>query len=135
MSDKKIIEITPEEAAGTQQLTDLLNEKAKEKFNLEKLKGLNLLKKSKFYYSTNGELREHISTYNGYAILLKQENLKEEINDKEDTIFPSIVTIEDLRKMKKVNGNKVRKIQPKSLHEWEKMALVQGVIHNIDKGI
>jgi len=128
-------EVSFEDAKATQQLKDILDKKAKEKLQLESLKDLMILKKSKFYYGTNKNLREHIATYKGYAILIKQEQIKEELNEKENKMFPSLVKIEDLRKMKKVNGNIVRKLQPNSIHEYEKMALVQGVIFEIDKGL
>jgi hypothetical protein len=128
-------ELSLEDAAKTQQLRDLLEQKAKEKMQLENLKGLIIYKKSKFYYGNNGELRECIAVYNGYAIMIKQEKIKEDLNDKEVTMFPSIVTLTDLKKMKKVNGNIIRKKQPNSIQEFEKMALIHGVVAEIDKGI
>jgi len=135
MSEKDNIpmEMTLEDGNKAKQLRDLLEQKAKEKLKLEALPGLHLLKKSKFYYGNNGELREHIATYNGYAIMIKQEKIKEDLNDKEVTMFPSIVTLTDLKKMKKVNGNIIRKKQPNSIHEFEKMALLIKVIEEIDK--
>ena len=136
LEDKKVpMEISLEDGNAVEQLKDLLEKKAKEKLKLASIKGLAILPKSKFYYGTNRELREHIATYKGYAILLKQENLKEEINLKENRMFPSLVTLVDLKKMKKVNGNIIRKLQPDSVHEYEKMALVQGVMTEIDKGL
>jgi len=139
MSEKDINQETPQEvsfddAKQTKQLRELLTQKAKEKLKLEGLSGLNILKKSKFYYGNNGALREHIATYNGFAIMIKQEKIKEDLNDKEVNMFPSLVTLEDLRKMKKVNGNIIRKLNPNSIHEWEKMALIQGVVVQIDNG-
>lgn len=128
-------EVSFNDAAQEEQLRDLLDKKAKEKLDLENTPDLHLLKKSKFYYSANGELREQLANYKGYAIMIRQEKIKEEINDKETRMFPALVTLEDLRKMKKVNGNIVRKLQPNSLHEFEKMALVIKVITEIDKGI
>ena len=137
MSEKDNIpmEMTLEDGNKAKQLRDLLEQKAKEKLKLEALPGLHLLKKSKFYYGNNGELREHIATYNSYAIMIKQEKIKEDLNDKEVTMFPSIVTLTDLKKMKKVNGNIIRKKQPNSIQEFEKMALIHGVVTEIDKGI
>jgi len=133
--DNKPMEMTLEDGNKAKQLRDLLEQKAKEKLKLDSLPGLHLLKKSKFYYGSNGELREHIATYNGYAIMIKQEKIKEDLNDKEVKMFPSLVTLEDLRKMKKVNGNIIRKLNPDSIHEFEKMALIQGVVFQIDDGI
>ena len=129
------MEMSLEDGKVAEQLKDILDKKAKDKLKLQENKNLHILAKSKFYYGNNGELREHIATYKGYAILLKQENLKEEINTKENKMFPSLVTLEDLKKLKKVNGNIIRKLQPNSLHEYEKMALIQGVIFEIDKGV
>lgn len=129
------MEMSLEDGKAAEQLKDILDKKAKDKLKLQENKNLHILAKSKFYYGNNGELREHIATYKGYAILLKQENLKEEINTKENKMFPSLVTLEDLKKLKKVNGNIIRKLQPNSLHEYEKMALIQGVIFEIDKGV
>ena len=135
-TDKQMpIEMSLEDGNSTEQLRDLLNRKAKEKLQLESLKNLNILKKSRFYYGINGELREHIATYKGYAILIKQEQIKEELDSKNNTMFPTLLTLEDLRKLKKVNGNIIRKLQPNSIHEYEKMALIQGVIFKIDEGI
>jgi len=129
------MEMSLEDGKAAEQLKNILDKKAKDKVKLQENKNLHVLAKSKFYYGTNGELREHIATYKGYAILLKQENLKEEINAKENKMFPSLVTLEDLKKLKKVNGNIIRKLQPDSLHEYEKMALIQGIIFEIDKGV
>ena len=128
-------EVSLEDGKSAQQLRDILDKKAKEKLKLQENKDLHILKKSRFYYNVNAELREHIATYKGYAILLKQENLKEEINTKENKVFPSLVTLEDLKKLKRVNGNVIRKLQPNSLHEYEKMALIQGVMFEVDKGV
>ena len=129
------MEMSLEDGNSAEQLRDILEQKAKEKMQMENLPGLNILKKSKFYYGNNGELREMIAAYNGYAIMIKQEKIKEDLNDKEVNMFPSLVTLEDLRKMKKVNGNIIRKMNPDSIHDFEKMALIQGVVIRIDEGI
>ncbi len=128
-------EVSFDDAASAEQLRELLARKAHEKIQIANTEGLIVLKKSKFYYATNGNLREHIATYKDFAILIKQENIKEEINDKENRMFPSLVSLEDLRKMKRVNGNVVRRIQPDSLHEFEKMALIQAVVSRIEEGV
>ena len=128
-------EVSIEDAEKHEDLKAVLNKKAEEKLILENKEGLRLLKKSKFYYGNNGELREHFASYKGYAIMIKQERIKEELNDKEVTMFPSLVTLKDLKKMKKVNGNIVRKLQPDSIHEFEKMSLTQAVIQKIDLGL
>lgn len=128
-------EVSIEDAEKHEDLKAVLNKKAEEKLILENKEGLRLLKKSKFYYGNNGELREHFASYKGYAIMIKQERIKEELNDKEVTMFPSLVTLKDLKKMKKVNGNIVRKLQPDSIHEFEKMSLTQAVIQKIDLGV
>jgi hypothetical protein len=135
INENKPEEVSFDDAKQVQQLKDLLSKKAKEKLQIQNLPGLNILKKSKFYFGNNKELREHIASYNGYAIMIKQERIKEDINDKEVQMFPSLVTLEDLRKMKKVNGNIIRKMNPNSIHEWEKMALIQGVVIQIDNGL
>ena len=133
--DKEIEEFSIEEAEQKEKLRELLKRKAEDKLNLENKEGLRLLKKSKFYYGNNGELREHFATYKGYAIMIKQEKIKEDLNEKEITMFPTLVTLDDLRKMKRVNGNIVRKLQPETIHEYEKMTLTQGIITKIDEGI
>jgi len=132
-TDKKPMEMSLEDASSAEQLTDIMNKKAKEKLELQGIPGLYILKKSKFYYGNNNNLREQIANYKGYAILIKQELIKEEINDKENKLFPSLVTLPDLKLMKKVNGNIIRKINPNSLHEFEKMTLIQAIIPEIDK--
>jgi len=124
-----------EDGNSAEQLRNILEQKAKEKMQMENLPGLNILKKSKFYYGNNGELREHIASYNGFAIMIKQEKIKEDLNDKEVSMFPSLVALKDLKKMKKVNGNIIRKLNPNSIHDFEKMALLVKVIEEIDKGI
>jgi hypothetical protein len=128
-------EVSFEDAKATQQLKDILETKAKEKVKLENFSGLNILSKSKFYYSTTGELREHIATYKGYAILLREDNMIEDIDGEVSNAYPIIVTLSDLKKLKKINGNVVRKLQPKTIHEYEKMAVIQGVVTKIDEGI
>ena len=115
-------------------LRDIIDKKAKEKLKLKSTNGLFLLKRSRFYM--NGEnLREHIATYKDYAIMLKQEQLKTEYNDKEHIGHLSLVHVSVLKELKKVNGNVIRQIQPKSLHEYEKMALIQSTIVKIDEGL
>ena len=134
--DSKIpMEMSLEDGNSAEQLRNILEQKAKEKMQMENLPGLNILKKSKFCYGNNGELREHIASYNGFAIMIKQEKIKEDLNDKEVSMFPSLVALKDLKKMKKVNGNVIRKLNPNSIHDFEKMALIQGVVIEIDKGI
>ena len=134
-NDKKPMEVSLEEGNASQQLKDLLDAKAKEKLKLQNMKDLHILKKSRFYKNSDGNLREHIASYKGYAILLKQEKIKEELNNKEMTMFPSLIKLNELKNMKRVNGNIVRKINPESIHEYEKMALIQGTITEIDKGL
>ena len=129
------MEMSLEDGNSAEQLRDILNKKAQEKTALNNIEGLNILKKSKFYYGNNGELREHIATYKGYAIMIKQEKIKEEVNQKENNMFPTLVKLTELKSMKRVNGNVIRKLNPNSIHEFEKMALVQGVVVQIDKGI
>ena len=128
-------EVSFEDAEQEQQLKDLLAAKAEDKMKLDAITGLRVLKKSKFYYGSNGELREAIASYGGYAIMIKQEKIKEDLNDEEVTMFPTLVTLAELKNMKKVNGNIVRKLQPNSIHEYEKMALIHGVVIQIDNGI
>jgi hypothetical protein len=132
-NEKIPMELSLEDGEAALQLKELLEQKAKDKINLNKNPNLNMLKRSKFYYSPNNEFREHIANYKGYAILIKQENIKEELDSKTMKMFPSLVTLTDLRKMKKVNGNIVRKSNPKTVHEFEKIALVQEVMKEIDK--
>ena len=132
-------EVSFEDAKQQKQLEKILEEKAKQKTKLDQIIGLNVLRRSKFYYGKNNELREHIATYKSqknetYAILLNSNKImKEEINPDEAKVFPILVKLEDLKKMKKVNGNVVRKLQPKTLHKWDQMALVQGTIVEIEK--
>ena len=126
------MEMSLEEGKNVKQLQDILREKAAEKANLQSNNSLQLLKKSKFYYSADGTIREHIATYGGYAVLLNSDKLKEELNTKENTMFPTLVKADELHGLKKVNGNIVRKLQPNSLHEFEIMILIQGVIKEID---
>jgi sRNA-binding regulator protein Hfq len=130
-------EVSFEEAANsnTKDLKELLNEKAKTKVNMENIPGLTILKKSKFYM--NGDkLREHVATYKNYAIMLKQEQLKEDDGkSKMMEVFPALIDTNLLSVMKRVNGNVIRKMQPKTLHQYEIMALVNQVVVNIDKGL
>jgi hypothetical protein len=99
---------------------------------LQKLKipNLQVLKKSKFY-SLDDKLREHIGTYRGYAIMLKQESLREE-HGKEVHLNPSLIQANMLGNLKKVNGNTIRKMQPKTLHESEKLSLFLKIQAEID---
>jgi len=128
------MEMSLEDGNSAEQLKEILAEKARRDLATQNLKGLHVLKKSRFYY--NGDkLREHIGTYMGKAILIKQEHIKEELNSKENKMFPSLVDLKDLKLMRKVNGNVVRKLQPKSVHEYEKMALIQAVVTEMDKGV
>lgn len=133
--EPKLEEVSMEMGNQSEKLTELLAKKAHEKLQLTKIEALHVLKKSKFYYTQDKKVREHLANYKGYAILIKQEHIKEDINDKEMRMFPALVTLPDLRKMKKINGNIVRKLQPQSLHEFQKLALIQGVISEIDKGV
>jgi len=132
-------EVSFEEAKQAKKLEKILEEKAKEKTKLDNILGLNVLKRSKFYYGKNNELREHIATYRSeknenYAILLNSSKImKEDISSDEAKVFPVLIKLEDLKKMKKVNGNIVRKLQPKTLHKWDQMALIQGTIAEIEK--
>ena len=135
MNNKTPSEVSLDEVKSYPNLGDMLDEKAKEIQELSKNTGLYLLKKSKFYM--NGEnLREHIANYKGYAIMLKQENLKEEIegNTKEHKVNPAIIDLNMLSLMKPVNGNIVRKLNPNSLHFHEKMSVVIATVKEIDKG-
>jgi hypothetical protein len=129
------MEVSLEDAAQEKQLADLLKMKAEEKMKLTATNGLRVLSKSKFYYGTNGDLREHIATYKGYAIMIKQEKISEDLNEKEVTMFPTLITLPELKMLKKVNGNVVRKLQPKSIHEYEKLTLIHGVVIKIDEGL
>jgi len=136
----KEIGVTPtgvsfSDASQEKQLADLLKMKAEEKLKLSKTVGLRVLSKSKFYYSSTGDLREHIASYKGYAIMIKQEKISEDYNEKEVLMFPSLISLIDLKKLKKVNGNIVRKLQPKTIHEYEKIALIYGVLTKIDEGL
>jgi hypothetical protein len=85
----------------------------------------------------NGDkLREHVATYKNYAIMLKQEQLKEDDGkSKMMEVFPALIDTNLLSVMKRVNGNVIRKMQPKTLHQYEIMALVNQVVVNIDKGL
>jgi hypothetical protein len=123
-------------AQGVPDLKELLDKKAQEKLNMDAVPGLHVLKKSVFYMNGD-ELREHVATYKDYAIMLKQEHLKENIQDnlKEITVFPALIQKDLLHTMKRVNGNVIRKMKPKTLHKYEIMALVQQTIGKIDKGI
>jgi len=128
----KPFEMSLEDGKSEKQLADLLAAKAKDKLQLESMKDMHLLKKTKFYYNAKGELREHIATYKGFAIMLKQEQIKELENDKETRMFPTLIKIMEVKHMKKVNGNIVRKLQPDSIHEYEKLSLMMKVIIEID---
>jgi len=130
------MEMTLEDGKAQQQLNDLLMQKAKEKQDLENMNGFVLIKKTKFYRTVSGELAEHIASYKGYAILIKQD-IKEKIEDTDEAILmkPTLVLLTELKNLKRVNGNIVRKINPTSLHEFEKLSLVQGVIVAVDKGL
>ena len=122
-------EVSFEEAKdlGIRDLTDVLNEEAA----INKISNLYLLKESRFYM--NGDnLREHIATYKNYAILLKQEILKQDSGNKMVTLFPSLVHLSDLKKIKKVNRNKVRKMNPQTLLLKEKLSLMYETIKHID---
>jgi len=125
-------EVSIEDAEASKKLKDILDKKAKEKLTLIANVDLNVLKKSKFFYSNDGSFREHIATYKGYAILIKSDLIKEEINTEETKMFPSLIKLEDLKKLKRVNGNVVRKKQPDSIHEYEKIALLIKVVPEID---
>jgi hypothetical protein len=127
------MELSLEDGSAEKRLTDILNAKAKEKLKIQSMNNMHLLKKSKFYYNSNGDLREHIATYNGYAILIKQEKIKEDENDKEVMMFPSLIKISELKNLKRVNGNIIRKLQPDSIHEYEKLALIVKTTEEIDK--
>jgi hypothetical protein len=123
-------------AQGVPDLKELLDKKTQEKLNIDSIPGLHVLKKSTFYMNRD-KLREHVATYKDYAIMLKQEQLKEDIenNLKEITVFPALVQKDLLHAMKRVNGNIIRKMKPKTLHKYEIMALIQRTIAQIDKGI
>ena len=116
-----------------------IQEKIKEledvKKTLFKTPGLFFLKKSKFYYNYQGNLREHIATYKDWAILLKQEKIDiEELEDKNIKLYPALIKVKELHFLKKVNGNNIRKIKPKTLGRVQKIALVQGVVDKINSG-
>lgn len=132
--DPKEVSFEEAKAEGVPDLKELLDKKAQEKLNIENIPGLHVLKKSKFYM--NGDLlREHIATYKGKAIMLKQEQLKEAAEDmREIQVFPAIVEEDLLTVMKKVNGNVVRQINPATLHKYEKMAIVNQIVSKIDAG-
>lgn len=119
---------------NTIELSDLIEENSKIEETLNNNTNLSLLKKSKFYLN-GSNLREHIATYKGYAILLKQEQLSKFLDskEKEDIIETSLVTLNTLKQMKKVNGNIIRKMQPKAIGQYDKMALLYKTIIEIDK--
>jgi len=114
-------------------LKELLEKKAKEKFNLVDNKFLNLLNKSKFYYSSNNQLLEHIATYKNYCILLKSSNLKKDIDKNNTEMFPTLVKTDEIKGLKRVNGNIVRKLKPDTLSNLEKLALINSVVGKIDE--
>jgi len=113
------------------QLADLLKDQKEKEEEIKKIPALSLLKKSKFYYYDNN-LREHIANYKNYSILLKQENVSQETEEKDIVIKPSIVKTEDLKKVKRVNANIIKKTNPSTLMYNEKMMVLLGVIEKID---
>ena len=101
--------------------------------NFPKFVGIQLLKKSKFY-KVNGKIREHIGNYKCYGLFLKQELLKEKIEDdsKNETLFISLIKTEDIPLLKKINGNIVRRTNPETLHKIDIMKMMPKVMEKID---
>jgi len=127
-------EISDAEILNTQALEKLnkkLQEKQEQYKKIEKLPGLYVLKKSRFYDTENG-WREHIATYKDYAIMLKTNNLRGEQNNNTTQMYPILVPINGVKYMKKVNGNIVRKKNPDTLSWPEKMVLIEAVTRKID---
>ena len=150
-SDNDINPQNAQNAQNAQKLEELIKDK-RELEKLNKLKLLNsratLLKKSKFYrikrpngkLSELSELREHIGNYREYGIFLKQEEMLNidditviKATSNEAKINPSIILIKDIKFLKAINGNIIRKIQPKTIHEIEKMSVLLASMEKIDK--
>lgn len=124
-------------------MTPEVNEEKQEVINLKdvieankKIKnivGLRVLSKSQFYYSpdSNKDLREHVASYKQFAIMLKSNHLRED-QGKTVELFPSLVKLDELQFMKKVNGNIVRKLKPRTLSVYELMPMIQSIVHKID---
>jgi hypothetical protein len=83
---------------------------------------IQFLSKEKFYRNSKSELLEHFCTYKNYAILIKTGK-ESEISDKELEVPVTLVKINELKDLKKVNGNIVRKLQPSTLDKGTKFML------------
>jgi len=93
--------------------------------------GLTFFKKSRFYMN-KGVLREHIATYKGYAILLDHNNLKETLDENKTKMMPILISANDIKLLKKINGNIIRKLNPQTLTKLEKAVMLDEVMKNID---
>ena len=118
---------------NNQEITPTLNLNVftKEEKAVLSIKDLIVYSKTQFY-GTKKDLREHIASYKDYAILLKSSELKEELDKKKTSINCSLVLVKDLKNLKKVNGNIIRKIQPLTLSPYEKIPLVNQIISKLD---
>lgn len=102
----------------------------KKKFLQESGKDIKVLKKQKFYYSNNGDILEHFSSYKNYAILLRScTELDEDI--KIDFV---LILLKDLKNIKRVNGNVVRKINPRTVSTTQKIMIFYKAKEFIDSG-
>jgi len=93
-----------------------------------------LLKKSRFY-KINGKLREHIGNFKDYAICLKEECISKEINKNEINLFPVLIKLNKIKYLKKVNGNIIRKIKPKTLNLIQKKLLIEKINQDHQKDL
>ena len=78
-----------------------------------------MLNKSKFYMNGKSWI-EHIGSFKGFAICLKSEDLIDHVDDKHDKLKYILIAENDLKILKPINGNVIRKLQPDSVNKLNK---------------
>ena len=104
-----------------------------QKFN--SIIGLQKLKKSKFY--DNGDLLEHIANFKGYSIFINHHFIKHNEHNSDNTtdgldIKLKVIETKDLKYLKKINNNTIKKINPIGLSDIQRKMILVDITPKID---
>ena len=115
-----------------------IKRKNEELKKLKDIKGLYILKKSRFYSKDGTDsiesLREHFATYKDYVITIKQNMERKTLENGDEVISVDIavVTKDDIKLMKRINSNKVRKMMPNTINDLEKISALLNITKELD---
>ena len=93
--------------------------------------GLQKLKKSKFYDKDN-ELIEHIANFKDYSVFINHEYLSDIENTNNLDIKLKVIETKDLKYLKKINNNTIKKINPIGLSDIQRKMILVDITPKID---